>query len=332
VAIIKVISPRSQRPSQKNLISILFQKRNNMKIKFYGVRGSYPVPGKDTVEYGGNTTCVSFSREDSNGLIHRLIIDSGTGIIALGKDIVTNFFNKKESLDINIFFTHLHPDHSQGFPFFGPNYFKSTRIDLFGMETLGKSIEQVLTAQMTPPIFPIEYKSLKGEKTSHTVEDGDILNLPLDREPLHHFTVSVMRAFAPSHPQQGALYYKIKENKPDGKTVACIWDHESKIGGDQAVINFIRGCDIVIHDTQYTEEEYKSNKMIVQGFGHSTYEMAIENATQAGVPKLICIHYNPAHTDEILNKIQKFYSGSAFNSNIIGKNMILAKEGMEFEV
>jgi len=82
-----------------------------------------------------------------------------------------------------------------------------------------------------------------------------------------------MQAFAPSHPQQGALYYRVRDIET-GKSVACIWDNESKIGGDKAVINFSKGADVMIHDTQYTREEYESDKMIVQGFGHSTYEMA----------------------------------------------------------
>lgn len=93
-----------------------------MKIKFFGVRGSYPVPGKDTIKYGGNTTCVSIS-EEVNGQIVRIIIDAGTGIINLGNEIITNYFKQKEKLNISIFFTHLHPDHTQGFVFFAPNFF-----------------------------------------------------------------------------------------------------------------------------------------------------------------------------------------------------------------
>jgi phosphoribosyl 1,2-cyclic phosphodiesterase len=307
---------------------IFFRTRSNMNIKFYGVRGSYSVPGKDTVKYGGNTTCVSFSTINSRGLISRIIIDSGTGIVPLGRDIISNFFAKKESLNINLFFTHLHPDHTQGFPFFGPNYFKDSQINLYGMVTLGNDIEQVLSAQMTPPTFPIEYRNMKSNRKHITIEDGSILTIPEIGAP--DFVVSVMQAYAPSHPQQGALYFKIKENTPTGKSVACIWDNESKIGGDQAVINFIKSCDVVIHDTQYTQEEYKSNKMIVQGFGHSTYEMAIDTATQAGVSKLICIHYNPTHTDDKLDQIQAMYKN--FDVHGLEDNFILAKEGMEIKI
>jgi len=141
---------------------------------------------------------------------------------------------------------------------------------------------------------------------------------------LNTFEIKVMQAHAPSHPQQGALYYRIHDDLT-GKSVACIWDNESKIGGDQAVINFARGCDILIHDTQYTSEEYASNKMIVQGFGHSTYKMAIDTALQAGAKKLVCTHYNPAHTDADLDKLQNSLKAD-------GLEIVFAKERMGIDV
>jgi phosphoribosyl 1,2-cyclic phosphodiesterase len=285
-----------------------------MKVKFYGTRGSYPVSGPSTVKYGGNTTCVSFTTDVGNGKITRLIIDSGTGIIQLGKEIIGNFFAKKEDLDINILFTHLHPDHVSGLPFFAPVYFKTATINMFGMKALGSGIEDALVAQMSPPTFPIEYFSLKSNRNHLVVYDGDILDFL-------GFKVSVMQAYAPSHPQQGATYYRVTE-KSSGKSVACIWDNESKIGGDKAVINFSKNCDTMIHDTQYTQEEYESEKMIVQGYGHSTYQMAIFNADLAGAKKLIGTHFNPAHDDKKLDYIQ-----AQFNDLIV-----LAQEGMEIEV
>jgi ribonuclease BN (tRNA processing enzyme) len=317
-----------------------------MKVKFYGVRGSYPVPGKSTIEFGGNTTCVSITKE-VEGKFFRIIIDSGSGIIQLGRDIIANYFAKKESLSIPILFTHLHPDHTNGFPFFAPNFFKDAKLCLFGMNTLKKNIETVLTEQMAPPSFPIEYAHLKSYREHFVVEDGlvDMTSLfylwgKTTNTPIGCFTIKAMQAYAPSHPQQGAIYYRITDDET-GKSVVCIWDNESKVGGDQAVINFARGADVMIHDTQYTDEEYKSNKMIVQGFGHSTYEMAVDNAVQAGVPKLYCTHFNPTHNDEKLASIQKYYvEGFPFDpaapgSKILNGNkvaVILAKEGMEFEV
>ena len=296
-----------------------------MIIKFHGVRGSYPVPGKDTVKYGGNTTCVSFTTIH-DGKLSRIIIDSGTGIVQLGKDIITNFFAKKESLDVNILFSHLHPDHLGGFNFLPVNFFKGATINLYGMKALGSGIEQAMEAQFSPPTFPIEYFTLKSNRVHHVVSDGDVLLFP-------GFVVTVMQAYAPSHPQQGATYYRIGECSSN-KSVACIWDNESKVGGDKAVINFSKGCDVMIHDTQYTKEEYESSKMVVQGFGHSTYDMAIENAIQAGARKLICTHFNPSHDDVKLDEIQQKYSDihglhAREHPNL---PVVLAQEGVEIEI
>jgi ribonuclease BN (tRNA processing enzyme) len=137
-----------------------------------------------------------------------------------------------------------------------------------------------------------------------------------------------MHSYAPSHPQQGAIYYRITD--PDTKkSVACIWDLESRRGGDQRVIQFSKDVDIMIHDTQYTDEEYYSDKVIVQGFGHSTYTMAIENALAANVKILVPFHYNPNHTDEFLNE----YINQLILSQIDGGvNIIPSKERLVIEL
>ena len=292
-----------------------------MKVKFYGVRGSYPVSGPDTVRYGGNTTCVTVYQETAGKVKNRIILDSGTGIIKLSKDILGNFFSGKESLgQLPLFFTHLHPDHTQGFPFAAFNYLPQCNLDLYGMCALRQHVEGVLEQQQMPPVFPLEYRDLKSTRNHHILKDGDEIHIGESKG----LTVKVMQAYSPSHPQQGALYYKITD-EVSGKSVACIWDNESHIGGDKAVINFIRGCDLVIHDTQYTEEEYLGDKPVVQGFGHSTYDMALDNAAQAGVKKMACIHYNPAHTDERLDEIAGGLNGA-------GVEVIFSKEGMEIEI
>lgn len=178
---------------------------------------------------------------------------------------------------------------------------------------------------MIPPNFPIEYKHLKSNRNHFEVSDGLFLSINSKIEDV--FRIDCMRAYAPSHPQQGAMYYKITD-KQSGKSVACIWDNESKVGGDKAVINFIRGCDVVIHDTQYTKEEYENDKIIVQGFGHSTYDMALENAIQASIPRLVCIHYNPSHTDSKLDQIESETITKSHGRVIIH----MAKEGREIEL
>jgi ribonuclease BN (tRNA processing enzyme) len=312
-----------------------------MKIKFYGVRGSYPVPGNSTVSYGGNTTCVSVTKE-VDGKICRLVIDSGTGIIRLGKDILENYsVNKNEDLNLIVLFTHLHPDHIQGFPFFSPNYFTNCQIHLMGMKTLKKHVGSVLEQSMLPPTFPIEYKDLKSKRIHYELKDG--LRLYIDKNKRFHldtakidmndvvFYVDVMQAFAPSHPQQGSLYYKITDHDTK-KTLSCVWDLESHPGGDKAVVKFIKDSDVIIHDTQYTDEEYQSTEMIVQGFGHSTYRMAVENALQACVKdKVLCTHYNPVHGDLKLDCIQAEMTALKKDQNL-PFDIILAKEGMEIGI
>lgn len=290
-----------------------------MKIKFFGVRGSFPRPGKNTIKYGGNTTCVSFTKE-IDGKIGRIIVDCGTGVIDLGKEILKNYFNKKEDLNIPMLFTHLHPDHTQGFSFFGPNFFKECSLKLMGMKTLKQHVGTILEQTMLPPTFPIEYKDLKSKRKHYELKDGNSFDV-------HGMKVEVMQAYAPSHPQQGALYFRITDLETN-KSACCIWDLESKIGGDKAVVKFSADCDVMIHDTQYTAEEYMGTQMIVQGFGHSTYDMAIENAVQANVKsKLICTHFNPNHTDKDLDQIQDQIWDKGE-----GIQVILAQEGMEVDL
>lgn len=303
-----------------------------MEVLFMGVRGSYPVPGQSTVRYGGNTTCVAISKQVQGKTI-RLIVDSGTGIVKLGNIIIKNFFAGTEDLTKAIFFTHLHPDHTQGFPFFAPNFFPQAAFHLFGMETLKKHIGGVLEGTMVPPTFPIEYKDLKSKRTHYKVRDGQVFfvdgfGAPREKDDFSgekrgiadaQFKVQVMQSYAPSHPQQGCVYYRFTDLE-DGKSVTCCWDLESHSGGDKRVIAFAKDTDLLIHDTQYTEEEYTDSRVVVQGFGHSTYGMAIENAVQANAKQLVCMHFNPSHTDEKLDAIQAGLLGSAVK-------VTLAKEG-----
>jgi len=301
-----------------------------MKIKFYGVRGSYPKTGMDTVRYGGNTSCVSITKIHKD-MLYRIIIDCGTGVINLGKEIVKNYLDGKEKLNITMLFTHLHPDHTQGFPFFAPNFFSSCNIRLMGMKCLKKHIGNVLEQEMLPPTFPIEYKDLKSTRKHYELIDGQTFYIKelqnTQYTPRDFLKIEVMQSYGPSHPQQGATYYKVTDLETK-KSVACIWDIESHPGGDQRIIKFAKDCDIMIHDTQYTEEEYNSDKIIVQGFGHSTYDMAIKNAQKAGIKKqLIGFHFNPNHTDDDLDIIQKklWKRNDQFTIN-------LANEDMEIEI
>jgi ribonuclease BN (tRNA processing enzyme) len=221
------------------------------------------------------------------------------------------------SKTFTILFTHLHPDHTEGFNFFVPNFFPFCTIHILGMETLQKNVGAVLKGKMIPPTFPIEYKDLKSIRKHGVLTDGQQFYIGQDGSPIFRslknpdplFEVYVMQAYAPSHPQQGVLYYKIRDPE-DNTTVACIWDIESHIGGDVRVIKFAEHTDLMIHDAQYTEEEYLNDANPVQGFGHSTFGMAVENGTRAKVRYLAPFHYNPRHSDDMLDTIYEQYRGA----------------------
>jgi ribonuclease BN (tRNA processing enzyme) len=315
-----------------------------MKVKFFGVRGSYPSPKKEMMEIGGRTSSVLFTKE-INGKIIPLFVDAGNGIIEAGKSIMPGIFNKTVSSEFTILFTHLHPDHTEGFTFFAPNFLPQVKIHLYGMAALKKNVGVVLAGKMAPPTYPIEYKDLKSERSHGVVNDGDIfwindtgsvvdqtwIDADMDKRSKRlAFQVEAMQSFAPSHPQQGSIYYKITDYETK-KSVACIWDLESRRGGDQRVIKFIKGSDILIHDTQYTEEQYDCANMIVQGFGHSTYDMAVENAQLAGVKRLFAFHYDPNHTDEFIFNIIEEANKTAkeFNWDV---ELFASHEGLEIKV
>jgi ribonuclease BN (tRNA processing enzyme) len=282
------------------------------------------------MRYGGNTSCVEIVKTNRRGKKIPLVIDAGTGLIPLGYFMASRIRSGEYSEVFPILFTHLHPDHTEGFNFFLPNFLSTCTIYIMGMKTLKQHVGMVLKEKMLPPTFPIEYKDLKSTRKHLILSDGQTFFINQDGKPVREtnnplFEIRVMQAFAPSHPQQGALYYRIIDAE-DGTSIACIWDIESHIGGDVRVINFAQNADLMIHDTQYTEEEYFSRTNPVQGFGHSTFEMALENARQAGAKHLVSFHYNPRHNDQFLD-IQK---------NTYEKNgsppFIMAQEGLHLSL
>ncbi|MDR2094845.1 MAG: MBL fold metallo-hydrolase [Treponema sp.] len=284
-----------------------------MSVIFHGVRGSHPVADAEMVNFGGNTSCVEIVKSNDNGLKIPIILDAGSGLIKCGYALAGKLFSGEYSRSFPLLFTHLHPDHTEGFTFFTPNFLPFCEIYVMGMEALKQHIGIVLKYKMMPPCYPIEYEDLKSKRIHRILRDGDVFYITQEGKPVKTcekplFEVKVMQSYAPSHPQQGALYYRITD-PADGSSVACIWDIESHIGGDVRVINFAQKADIMIHDTQYSDEEYASMTTPVQGFGHSTYSMAMKNAEKANVKYLLSFHYNPRHKDSFLSEIEKKYTG-----------------------
>ncbi|HMF73985.1 MAG TPA: MBL fold metallo-hydrolase [Flavitalea sp.] len=274
-----------------------------MKVKFYGVRGSLPVSGVEFQRYGGNTFCLCISRETANRIV---IIDAGTGIRNLGKQLVASGFKQEQ---INIVFTHFHWDHIQGFPFFAPAYNKDQKIGIYvmGDERKSKNLKEIFSRQMQTDYFPVELDAMGAQ--FEFLASGD-------RET---FYGADMVAVPQHHKFRGGSYGLRMEDESRVLVICTDIEHPDKI--DDTIVELARNADLLIHDGQYTEEEYKKYK----GWGHSTYKQAIEVARKANVKKLIITHHDPDHDDDFLDAMEKACQNEFANS-------MFAKEGMEIQV
>ncbi|OGS11967.1 MAG: metal-dependent hydrolase [Elusimicrobia bacterium RIFOXYA2_FULL_58_8] len=251
-----------------------------MRIKFWGARGSIPVSGKQYIKYGGSTTCVEV-RSRKNDLV---IIDAGSGIRLLGKELLKNSHNT-----FNMLFTHSHWDHVLGFPFFAPIYNKKTRIKIMGCSFSSDPVREIIAKTMQPPGFPIKFEEISARFEfdsfcSTGSEIGGMEVLPIEL----------------SHPNRG-LGYKFSES---GKTFVFLTDNELGFihpGGQspEAYAAFSRGADLLVHDADYTPEEYSRRKT----WGHSTWEQALDLALRSGVRALGLFHHNQDRFDSEVDRI-----------------------------
>ena len=251
-----------------------------MKIICWGARGSIPVSGKEYTKYGGDTTCIEV-RSKNNDVV---IIDGGTGMRKLGNKLIAS----GES-DLNILFTHAHWDHLMGFPFFKPIYSKKTSIKLYGCAYTQQSIEKVLSKSMIAPYFPVDFNQLQAAIVPRTVCDEPFTIGPLLVTPIQL-----------SHPNQG-IGYKFTE---DGKTFVFLTDNEltMKHGGGceyRDYLEYSRGADLLVHDAEYTQDQYK----ITKGWGHSVYNDALHLAMEAGAKQFGLFHHNQDRSDAELDRI-----------------------------
>lgn len=268
-----------------------------MEIKFYGTRGSIPVSHPDFLEFGGNTTCLKITRD--NGRI--AIIDAGTGIRALGKDLVKKNFHQDH---LFIGFTHFHWDHIQGFPFFASAYKSKMIINILaiGKEREINNLEDIFRGQMKSEYFPIPLERM-----------GATFNfIHLERNELVVNDARV-RVIKQNHPG-GSFGYRMEDN---GKRVVICTDLEHGDPVDDDIVEFCKGADLLVHDAQFTDEELKT----YLGWGHSSYSQAIEVARKARVKQLIMTHHDPDHDDAFLTQREK-------ECQAIFPNCALAREGM----
>jgi phosphoribosyl 1,2-cyclic phosphodiesterase len=259
-----------------------------LKVRFWGTRGSIPAPGKSTLKYGGNTSCVEVNFGDEV-----FVFDSGTGIRTLGLDLMARA--KGSPLRGHIFIGHTHWDHIQGFPFFVPAYIPKNKFIIHSVKSIGDSFETIFRRQMGINYFPVEVGDMASQlKFNH-----------IDTRPFEAEDAKVKTIFT-NHPGVNLAY---RLDFPGGRSVVYLTDHENHAAfagdnelarrSDRAIEDFCRGTDLLIVDSQYTDEEYEMKK----GWGHSRWKDSLDLGVKAEVKRLALFHHEPVRSDEALDAI-----------------------------
>lgn len=287
--------------------------RQPVRVRFWGTRGSVPTPGAQTVRYGGNTPCTAIRVGE-----HILVLDAGTGLRALGVALMQEFGTRP--ITAHIFVGHTHWDHIQGFPFFTPAYVAGNEFWLYSVRGAGKPLEGVFRGQMADDYFPVLLTDMRAQ-----------LNFVELSEP---FTIGPMKISYQylNHPGVAAGC----RIEVEGRSIVYIADHEPfwRIHGeeagkaeDQRILDFARHADLLIREAQYTEEEYPLKK----GWGHSTFDDAVNDAAAAEVRQLAIFHHDPMHDDDFLDaEIQRCQEKVAAGSHQF--TCFAAREGQTVEI
>ncbi|MEP7266505.1 MAG: MBL fold metallo-hydrolase [Saprospiraceae bacterium] len=257
-----------------------------MTIRFWGTRGSIPSIDENTLTFGGNTSCVSIV---DDGQI--IILDGGSGIKRLGDSNYLKFFNR-----FHIFLTHYHLDHILGLGFFAPFFNPNNTITIYGPAANSEDLMKTLNKYLSPPLFPVRIKDFSAKV--------DFISMPNKNLKIGPFDID--SAFV-CHPGP-TLGYRVSTKK---YTIAYIPDHEVALGvtalkPDEWVSGFsiAKNADVLIHDAQYSTEEYDGKV----GWGHSSYHQTIDFAKRTKVKKLYFFHHDPGHTDQRLQELHLLHT------------------------
>lgn len=253
-----------------------------MKVTFWGTRGSLASPGADTARYGGNTSCVAVEGPEKS----LLILDAGTGIRNLGQSLPLDLTK------VHILLTHLHMDHIQGLPFFTPLRRQGVEIHVWGPASTTLGLEARLQKYLSPPLFPVSVRELAAEIHFH--------ELPAHLIEIGEFVIEAQLIIHPNP----TIGYRIQSS---GTSLTYLPDHEPALGertfpSDKSWTSgytLAEGSDLLIHDTQYTEDEYKARI----GFGHSSIEHAFQFAKLSNVKHFVPFHHDPTHNDDQLDRL-----------------------------
>ena len=261
----------------------------NLRVQFWGTRGSIPSPGPSTVRYGGNTPSVELRTADG----WLVILDAGTGIRELGRSLIDRANGAPIRGDI--FLTHAHWDHIQGIPFFAPIFQRGNHFTIWGSKSLETNIDKVVRDQMSPVVFPVTFEELQATIDFRHIAEGERCA----------GTGYEVTAFEVRHPG-GALGYRF--SAPGAQSGGLVYVSDNELGTTEKygpasdwrerIVSFVHGAQVLIHDTTYTTEEYDHHR----GWGHSTYRDAVELALEAGVGTLVLFHHEPRRTDDEVDR------------------------------
>lgn len=296
-----------------------------MKIRYWGVRGSIPVPGNQTIVYGGNTSCVSVEIDD-----FVFIFDAGTGIRECGNYLLS----KGKHVQGAIFISHTHWDHIQGFPFFVPSYIPGNSFALYGppSDIQNLSLRQIMELQTRYEYFPVRISQLGATLEYFDCKEG---NVNIDGFEVHSCRLNhPVACLAYKLVHNGKIfiyggdhepYYNVYRTAPHDSMDEDILEELDENAAQQnlKIVDFCKNADFVSWDAQYSEEEYQSKK----GWGHSTYEANIDLAENASIRHILFTHHDPLNSDAILAEREKKYKTAAQKR---GVHLDFAREGTEY--
>lgn len=276
-----------------------------MQVTFWGVRGSIATSGPRFAGIGGNTTCVEITHRGA-----RLILDAGTGLRGLGDKLLAESRALGRPVQATFLFSHTHWDHIQGFPFFAPAFVPGTELSLYGPRTEEGDLEAALDRQMRPPSFPVPLAAMGAHKRFGAIEPGQTVEIgPFE-----------VTARLLDHPQ-GVLGYRIEAG---GKAVCFATDTEQQSYAeiDPGLLELARNADLLIHDAQYTEPQYRGEAGPKrEGWGHSTYVAACQVAAAAEAKRLALFHHDPGHEDPTVEAIERDARGHFLNAFAARENV-----------